>query len=100
MHDAQRENSNSLVTHRRPAQAKADIAASFQSVAVAHLMEKTRRGVAWAKEVEPSLQHMVVAGGVACNKVIRAALQELAGACGGGGALARGGGRLRRLCSL
>ncbi len=61
------------------AQAKADVAASFQSVAVTHLMEKTRRGVAWAKELEPDLRHMVVAGGVACNKVIRAALQELTG---------------------
>ncbi|PNW73015.1 hypothetical protein CHLRE_14g615500v5 [Chlamydomonas reinhardtii] len=58
--------------------AKADIAASFQSVAVTHLLEKSRRGVAWAREMEPGLAHLVVAGGVACNQVVRAALNQLA----------------------
>lgn len=62
-----------------PLQLKADIAASFQSVAVTHLAEKSRRGVAWARELAPGLRHLVVAGGVACNKVVRAALEELAG---------------------
>ncbi|GIL45183.1 hypothetical protein Vafri_2509 [Volvox africanus] len=59
---------------------KADIAASFQSVAVTHLNEKTRRGVAWARELVPErLRHLVVAGGVACNQVVRASLQKIAG---------------------
>ncbi|KAG2423278.1 hypothetical protein HXX76_015427 [Chlamydomonas incerta] len=58
--------------------AKADIAASFQAVAVTHLLEKSRRGVAWARELEPGLGHLVVAGGVACNLAVRAALDQLA----------------------
>ncbi|GLI66031.1 hypothetical protein VaNZ11_009737, partial [Volvox africanus] len=58
---------------------KADIAASFQSVAVTHLTEKTRRGVAWARELVPErLRHLVVAGGVACNQVVRSSLQKIA----------------------
>ncbi|GLC34073.1 glutamated carboxypeptidase [Pleodorina starrii] len=57
---------------------KADIAASFQAVAVTHLTEKTRRGVGWAREVVPELRHLVVAGGVACNQVVRGSLQQLA----------------------
>ncbi len=44
-----------------------------------HLAEKSRRGVAWARELAPGLRHLVVAGGVACNRVVRAALEELAG---------------------
>ncbi|KAG2491146.1 hypothetical protein HYH03_010587 [Edaphochlamys debaryana] len=57
---------------------QANIAASFQAVAVAHLTNKTRRGVAWARELEPGLGHLVVAGGVAANGVVRAALKQLA----------------------
>ncbi|EFJ52679.1 hypothetical protein VOLCADRAFT_102656 [Volvox carteri f. nagariensis] len=59
-------------------QVKADIAASFQFVAVTHLTEKTRRGVGWARELVPELRHLVVAGGVACNQVVRKSLQQLA----------------------
>jgi tRNA A37 threonylcarbamoyltransferase TsaD len=60
-------------------QVKADIAASFQSVAVTHLTEKTRRGVTWARELAPELRHLVVAGGVACNRTVRSSLQQLSG---------------------
>ncbi|GFR42449.1 hypothetical protein Agub_g3356, partial [Astrephomene gubernaculifera] len=128
-------------------QVRANIAASFQSVAVRHLLDRTRRGVAWARELltaehtrqqqqqqqqagqpqqqagqeqaeqqpqQPELHqqleqpqaehqqpqqpqaeqqpqqqaaprqlgHLVVAGGVACNRVVRDSLQQLADAEG------------------
>jgi N6-L-threonylcarbamoyladenine synthase len=95
---------------------RADLAASFQRAAVEHLVERTRRGVEWAREAlaqqqegaegggaggngsnaaaapgatttstptpttpppQPQLRHLVVAGGVACNKVVRARLLDL-----------------------
>ena len=40
---------------------RANIAASFQRVAVAHLEERCRRAIAWAKETHPSIKHLVVA---------------------------------------
>ncbi|PNH07504.1 putative tRNA threonylcarbamoyladenosine biosynthesis protein osgepl1 [Tetrabaena socialis] len=43
-----------------------------------HLVEKTRRGVACARELAPELRQLVVAGGVACNQVVRSNLQALA----------------------
>jgi tRNA threonylcarbamoyl adenosine modification protein TsaD len=71
-------------------QVRADLAASFQRAAVDHLVERTRRGVEWARQLlsegggeggsstPPQLRHLVVAGGVACNKVVRASLDALA----------------------
>jgi hypothetical protein len=38
---------------------RADIAASFQRVAVLHLEEKCERAIDWALELEPSIKHMV-----------------------------------------
>ena len=35
---------------------KADIAASFQRTAVIHLTERVRRGIGWAKEMEPGIK--------------------------------------------
>lgn len=58
--------------------ARADIAASFQRVAVEHLCERTERAVNWAKEMEPDIKVMVVAGGVAANKAVRKGLSEIA----------------------
>lgn len=57
---------------------RADIAASFQRVAVDHLAERTQRAATWAKEIEPNIKHMVVAGGVASNQVVRASLKAIA----------------------
>jgi len=61
------------------AKARADIAASFQRTAVDHLVQRVDRAVDRARELEPSIQHLVVAGGVAANKVVRADLTEMAG---------------------
>ena len=36
-------------------QAKADIAASFQRTACAHLTDRVKRGISWARELEPSI---------------------------------------------
>eukprot|EP00898_Chlorokybus_atmophyticus_P007968 jgi/Chlat1/8172/Chrsp76S09203 len=55
-------------------QVRRDIAAGFQRVAVEHLVERTRRAMDWAREIEPELSCMVVAGGVAANKVVRSRL--------------------------
>lgn len=54
--------------------ADADIAASFQQAAVDCVVDRTRRAVAAAGSVTA----LVVAGGVAANKSIRAALEALA----------------------
>ena len=60
------------------AQVRADIAASFQKVAVDHLAARCRRAAEWAKEDLPELKHLVVAGGVAANKKVRAVLGKIA----------------------
>ena len=51
--------------------ARADVAASFQRVAVEHLAERTARALQWAKDAEPRLSCLVVAGGVAANQTVR-----------------------------
>ncbi|KAK9051543.1 hypothetical protein SSX86_028170 [Deinandra increscens subsp. villosa] len=56
---------------------RADIAASFQRVAVLHLEEKCERAIQWALEIEPSIKHLVVSGGVASNQYVRARLNEV-----------------------
>ncbi|KAL0902859.1 hypothetical protein M5K25_028466 [Dendrobium thyrsiflorum] len=53
---------------------RADIAASFQRVAVLHLEERCERAIQWAKEMEPSINCLVVSGGVASNQYIRSRL--------------------------
>ncbi|MCC6827778.1 MAG: tRNA (adenosine(37)-N6)-threonylcarbamoyltransferase complex transferase subunit TsaD [Novosphingobium sp.] len=55
--------------------ADADIAAAFQQAAVDCVIDRTRRALAAAGPV----QALVVAGGVAANRAIRAALEALAG---------------------
>ncbi|KAL4859186.1 putative aldo-keto reductase 2 [Chlorella vulgaris] len=59
-------------------QVRADIAASFQRVAVKHLEERCRRAVQWAQETHPEVRHLVVAGGVASNRFIRSQLTAVA----------------------
>jgi N6-L-threonylcarbamoyladenine synthase len=54
--------------------ADADLAASFQQAAVDCVIDRTRRAIAAAGPVDA----LVVAGGVAANKAIRAALERLA----------------------
>ena len=51
-----------------------DIAASFQAAVIDCLLDRTRRALAWAEGATA----LVVAGGVAANGPIRAALEELA----------------------
>ena len=43
-------------------QAKQDIAASFQRVAVQHLADKTARAARWATAEHPSIRTLVIAG--------------------------------------
>ncbi|KAK3160661.1 hypothetical protein QOZ80_1BG0062660 [Eleusine coracana subsp. coracana] len=59
-------------------QSRADIAASFQRVAVLHLEERCQRAVEWALKIEPSIRHFVVSGGVASNKYVRTRLTHIA----------------------
>lgn len=73
-------------------QIKANIAASFQFAAIAHLEERTRRAVGWARETlmepgngansqtedEVDLTCIVVAGGVAANATVRERLLQVA----------------------
>nr|XP_043624522.1 probable tRNA N6-adenosine threonylcarbamoyltransferase, mitochondrial [Erigeron canadensis] len=56
---------------------RADIAACFQRAAVLHLEEKCERAIQWALEIEPSVKHLVVSGGVASNQYVRARLHEV-----------------------
>ncbi len=56
----------------------ADIAASFQRVAVDHLSQRTARGIQWAKDIAPDINTLVVAGGVAANATVRGELQAVA----------------------
>lgn len=59
-----------------PAYTDADIAASFQQAAVDCVIDRTSRAIERAGDVTA----LVVAGGVAANRAIRAALEELAAA--------------------
>ncbi|KAI3906001.1 hypothetical protein MKW98_016397 [Papaver atlanticum] len=56
---------------------RADIAASFQRVAVLHLEERCERAIAWAAEIEPSIKFLVVSGGVASNQYVRTRLDHV-----------------------
>lgn len=57
-------------------QVRADIASSFQRVAVLHLEDRCARAIEWAKSMSP-IKSLVVSGGVASNKVVRERLGEL-----------------------
>ena len=56
-------------------QVRANIAASFQRVALEHLEDRVFRAAAWALEDWPGIRHLVVAGGVAANQLLRSKLQ-------------------------
>jgi N6-L-threonylcarbamoyladenine synthase len=59
-------------------QMKADLAASFQAAITASLVDRTRRAINMFEARHGAGRPLVVAGGVAANKAIRAALAELA----------------------
>jgi N6-L-threonylcarbamoyladenine synthase len=63
-------------------QARADIAASFQRVAVEQLAHRLKYAAEWTREVEPEARVLVVAGGVAANQMLRARLDEVAAEAG------------------
>lgn len=66
-------------------QDKADLAASVQAAIAAALARRTRRALAIFAERYPAIARpmpLVVAGGVAANKAVRAALEGEAGAAG------------------
>lgn len=64
------------------AQTRADVAASFQRVAIAHLVDRASVGARWALEAEPGVGHIVLAGGVACNQAVRSAFEAVAATLG------------------
>ncbi|CAI9103674.1 OLC1v1002204C2 [Oldenlandia corymbosa var. corymbosa] len=57
--------------------ARANIAASFQRVAVLHLEEKCQRAIEWALKIDPSIKYLVASGGVASNKYVRSRLKQV-----------------------
>ena len=58
--------------------AVADLAASFQLAVAETLADRTGRAAALFRARHPAGRHLVVAGGVAANGVLRAALAEVA----------------------
>ena len=65
-----------------PAQARADLCAGFQAAVVDVLAEKTRRALRHYGELSPAAPALCVAGGVAANQAIRAALENVSRASG------------------
>ena len=57
---------------------KADIAACFQKAVLDSVRSRLKNGVKTFKTLFPEGRHLVVAGGVAANTALRAALKELA----------------------
>jgi N6-L-threonylcarbamoyladenine synthase len=67
-----------------PTQVAADIAASFQRAVADVLADRSRHAMAMMRERAPGARVLIVAGGVAANGAIRAALAEVAAAHGFG----------------
>ena len=63
-------------------QDQADLAAGFQAAVSDVLAEKTRRAMAIYRELSPAVPSLCVAGGVAANQAIRAALETVAASFG------------------
>jgi N6-L-threonylcarbamoyladenine synthase len=61
---------------------RADLCASFQAAVADVLAEKTRRAVAFYLDLAPEAPVLAVAGGVAANQILRAALQNVADRAG------------------
>ncbi|MGV6801990.1 MAG: tRNA (adenosine(37)-N6)-threonylcarbamoyltransferase complex transferase subunit TsaD [bacterium] len=56
---------------------KADIAASFQKAAIAHLATRTQKAMQQLGQEGQDCRHLVIAGGVAANKALRAEFDRL-----------------------
>jgi len=76
-HEVTRHGSGALST-----QVAADIAASFQRAVAEVLADRARHAMAMMRERAPDARVLIVAGGVAANGAIRAALAEVAAAHG------------------
>jgi N6-L-threonylcarbamoyladenine synthase len=76
-HEVARHGSGALST-----QVAADIAASFQRAVAEVLADRARHAMAMMRERAPDARVLIVAGGVAANGAIRAALAEVAAAHG------------------
>ena len=76
-HEVARHGSGALRT-----QVAADIAASFQRAVAEVLADRARHAMAMMRERAPDARVLIVAGGVAANGAIRAALAEVAAAHG------------------
>ena len=63
-------------------QDRADLCAGFQAAVVDTLAEKTRRALALYMQENPATPTVAVAGGVAANTAIRAALQQVCAEAG------------------
>jgi tRNA threonylcarbamoyl adenosine modification protein TsaD len=65
-----------------PEAAKADIAASFQNVAITHLEQRLRRVIKIMETDEPNINRLALVGGVAANTELRNRLTTLCDANG------------------
>ncbi|KDO31685.1 hypothetical protein SPRG_03603 [Saprolegnia parasitica CBS 223.65] len=61
---------------------KHDLAAAFQRTAIAHLVTRTKLACEMTTASHPTLQHLVVCGGVAANTTLRREMETLASATG------------------
>lgn len=68
---------NPITASSHDRKSRADIAASFQRVAVLHLEERCERAIEWALQIEPSIKCLVVSGGVASNQYVRTRLNHV-----------------------
>lgn len=78
--DENESSSSSALSLLRKAQA--DLAASFQRVAVEHLAEKAALGLKLALAEEPQCSALVLTGGVARNALLRREMEGVAAAAG------------------
>ncbi|KAF3778937.1 putative tRNA N6-adenosine threonylcarbamoyltransferase [Nymphaea thermarum] len=65
------------LTNAEDRRLRANIAASFQRVAVLHLEQRCERAIGWALNIEPSIKCLVVSGGVASNRYVRSRLDDI-----------------------
>ena len=82
--EKQKQETNAHLDNEEREVIRANIAACFQARAVQHLTQRVERALTWAVDLVaatdtvPTLQGVVVAGGVAANKSVRAAMAACA----------------------